>query len=172
MIITIGGPAGSGTTTAAKVLSENLNIPYLSTGSIFRDMAKEKGMSVLEFSKFPENNTDIDKEFDRRQAELAYEAGDIVVEGRLSAYFIEADLKIWLTAPLDVRAKRVHDRENKSIEQAVHEIKIREESEASRYKEIHNIDLYDYNIYDVVINSDSFNPESISQIITDILKVI
>ena len=129
-------------------------------------------MSVLEFSKFAENNTDIDKEIDRRQAELAYEAGDIVVEGRLSAYFIEADLKIWLTAPLDVRAKRVHDRENKSIEQAVHEIKIREESEASRYKEIHNIDLYDYNIYDVVINSDSFNPESISQIITDILKVI
>ena len=172
MIITIGGPAGSGTTTAAKVLSENLNIPYLSTGSIFRDMAKEKGMSVLEFSKFAENNTDIDKEIDWRQAELAYEAGDIVVEGRLSAYFIEADLKIWLTAPLDVRAKRVHDRENKSIEQAVHEIKIREESEASRYKEIHNIDLYDYNIYDVVINSDSFNPESISQIITDILKVI
>lgn len=172
MIITIGGPAGSGTTTAAKVLSENLNIPYLSTGSIFRDMAKEKGMSVLEFSKFAENNTDIDKEIDRRQAELAYEAGDIVVEGRLSAYFIEADLKIWLTAPLDVRAKRVHDRENKSIEQAVHEIKLREESEASRYKEIHNIDLYDYNIYDVVINSDSFNPESISQIITDILKVI
>ena len=172
MIITIGGPAGSGTTTAAKVLSENLNIPYLSTGSIFRDMAKEKGMSVLEFSKFAENNTDIDKAIDRRQADLAYEAGDIVVEGRLSAYFIEADLKIWLTAPLDVRAKRVHDRENKSIEQAVHEIKIREESEASRYKEIHNIDLYDYNIYDVVINSDSFNPESISQIITDILKVI
>ena len=158
--------------SAAKVLSENLNIPYLSTGSIFRDMAKEKGMSVLEFSKFAENNTDIDKEIDRRQAELAYEAGDIVVEGRLSAYFIEADLKIWLTAPLDVRAKRVHDRENKSIEQAVHEIKIREESEASRYKEIHNIDLYDYNIYDVVINSDSFNPESISQISTDILKVI
>ena len=172
MIITIGGPAGSGTTTAAKVLSENLNIPYLSTGSIFRDMAKEKGMSVLEFSKIAENNTYIDKEIDRRQAELAYEAGDIVVEGRLSAYFFEADLKIWLTAPLDVRAKRVHDRENKSIEQAVHEIKIREESEASRYKEIHNIDLYDYNIYDVVINSDSFNPESISQIITDILKVI
>ena len=29
MIITIGGPAGSGTTTAAKVLSEKLDIPYL-----------------------------------------------------------------------------------------------------------------------------------------------
>jgi cytidylate kinase len=172
MIITIGGPAGSGTTTAAKVLSEKLDVPYLSTGSIFRDMAKEKGMSVLEFSKYAENNTDIDKEIDRRQAEIAYETGDIVVEGRLSAYFIEADLKIWLTAPLEVRAERVHDREKKSIEQAAREIKIREESEASRYMEIHKIDIHDYNIYDVIINSDSFSPESISQIITDILKVI
>ena len=57
MIITIGGLAGSGTTTAAKVLSDIMDIPFLSTGSIFRDMAKEKGMSVLEFSKFAENNT-------------------------------------------------------------------------------------------------------------------
>lgn len=52
MIITIGGLAGSGTTTAAEVLSNKLDIPYISAGSIFRDMAKERGMSVLEFSNF------------------------------------------------------------------------------------------------------------------------
>ncbi|WP_461462967.1 (d)CMP kinase [Methanobrevibacter sp.] len=172
MIITIGGPAGSGTTTAAKVLSEELGIPYLSTGAIFRDMAKEHGMTAVEFSKFAENNTDIDKEIDKRQADIAHESGNIVVEGRLSAYFIEADLKVWLTAPLNVRAERVHDRESKSIEQAASEIKIREESEASRYKEIHGIDVYDYDIYDVVLNSNSFSPKSISQIILNILKVI
>ena len=34
-------------------------------------MAKEKGMSVLEFSEFAEGNDDIDKEIDKRQAELA-----------------------------------------------------------------------------------------------------
>ncbi len=172
MIITIGGPAGSGTTTAAKVLSEELGIPYLSTGAIFRDMATERGMTAVEFSKFAENNTDIDKEIDKRQADIAHESENIVVEGRLSAYFIEADLKVWLTAPLNIRAERVHDRESKSIEQAANEIKIREESEASRYKEIHGIDVYDYDIYDVVLNSNSFSPKSISQIILNILKVI
>lgn len=172
MIITIGGPAGSGTTTAAKVLSEELGIPYLSTGAIFRDMAAEHSMTAVEFSKFAENNTDIDKEIDKRQADIAHESGNIVVEGRLSAYFIEADLKVWLTAPLNIRAERVHDRESKSIEQAASEIKIREESEASRYKEIHGIDVYDYDIYDVVLNSNSFSPKSISQIILNILKVI
>ena len=172
MIITIGRSAGSGTTTAAKVLSEKLDIPYLSTGSIFRQMAKEHGMSVIEFNKFSENNADIDKELDKRQAEIAYESGNIVVEGRLSAYFIEADLKIWLTAPLDVRAKRISERESKSVDVARNEIKIREESEASRYMEIHNIDINNYEIYDMILNTDRFNPESISQIILETLKVI
>ena len=71
MIITIGGLAGTGTTTAAEILSKKLDIPYISAGSIFREMAKEKGMSVLEFSEFAEGNDDIDKEIDKRQAELA-----------------------------------------------------------------------------------------------------
>ena len=84
MIITIGGLAGTGTTTAAQVLSKKLDMPFLSTGSIFRDMAKENGMSVLEFSKFAENNTEIDNEIDKRQAEIAKSSENLIVEGRLS----------------------------------------------------------------------------------------
>ena len=172
MIITIGGLAGTGTTTAAELLSEKLGIDYVSAGYVFREMAREHDMSVLEFSEFAEGNDEIDKEIDKRQADIAYESGNIIVEGRLSAHFIEADLKVWLTAPLDIRAERVHNREFKSIEQAAREIKIREDSEASRFKEIHGIDIYDYDIYDVVLNTDSFSPESISKIILNILKVI
>lgn len=56
MIITIGGLAGSGTTTAADVLSKKIDIPFISAGSIFRDMAKEKEMSLIEFSKYAEDN--------------------------------------------------------------------------------------------------------------------
>ena len=39
MIITIGGLAGTGTTTLAEKLSEKLDIPYISAGFIFREMA-------------------------------------------------------------------------------------------------------------------------------------
>ena len=99
MIITIGGLAGSGTTTAAKILSEKLQIPYLSAGEIFRQMAVEKGMDIMEFGKFAEGNDEIDLEIDRRQAQLAKEYTDLIVEGRLSAHFVEADLKIWFVAP-------------------------------------------------------------------------
>lgn len=172
MIITIGGLAGTGTTTAAEILSKKLNIPYISAGSIFRDMAKERGMTVLEFSKFAEGNDDIDKEIDKRQAELAKSSENLIIEGRLSAYFIEADLKVWLITPLDIRSERIGMRESKAVDVAKEEIIIREESEALRYFDIHNIDIHNMDIYDLIINTDSFNPESLSEIILTTLKVI
>lgn len=172
MIITIGGLAGTGTTTAAKVLSEKLDIPFLSTGSIFREMAKERGMSVLEFSEFAENDNSIDIEIDRRQAELAESSENLIIEGRLSAYFVEADLKLWLITPFDVRAQRIAEREDKTVDLAKEEIIIREESEALRYKEIHDIDISSMDIYDLVINSGSFLPEQIADIVINTLKVI
>ena len=173
MIITIGGLAGTGTTTLAEVLSEKLDIPYISAGFIFREMAAERGMTVLEFSEFAEGNDDIDKEIDRRQAEKAKLGDNLIIEGRLSAYFVDnADIKLWLMTPFDVRSKRISQREEKSVEIAKDEIIIREKSEALRYMEIHNIDINNMEIYDLIINTDSFNPESISEIIIQTLKVI
>ena len=173
MIITIGGLAGTGTTTLAEVLSEKLDIPYISAGFIFREMAAEKGMSVLEFSEFAEGNDDIDKEIDKRQAEKAKSSDNLIIEGRLSAYFVDnADLRIWLMTPFDVRSQRISQREEKSVEVAKDEIIIREKSEALRYMEIHNIDINNMEIYDIIINTDSFDPQSISEIIIQTLKVI
>ena len=173
MIVTIGGLAGTGTTTLAEVLSEKLDIPYISAGFIFREMAAEREMSVLEFSEFAEGNDEIDKEIDRRQAEKAKSADDLIVEGRLSAYFVDnADLRLWLMTPFDVRSDRIAKREEKSVEVAKEEIITREKSEALRYKEIHNIDISNMDIYDLIINTDSFDPESISEIVTTTLKVI
>ena len=173
MIITIGGLAGTGTSTTAELLSEKLGIDYISAGSVFRDMAREKGMSVLEFSEFAEGNDDIDKEIDKRQAEKAKSAENLIIEGRLSAYFVDnADLRLWLVTPFDVRSDRIAQREDKTVDVAKSEIITREKSEALRYKEIHNIDISNMDIYDLIINTDSFDPESISEIIIQTLKVI
>ena len=172
MIITLGGLAGTGTTTTAELLSEKLDIPYISAGYVFRQMASERGMSVLEFSEFAEGNDDIDKEIDKRQAELAKSADDLIVEGRLSAYFVEADLKLWLVTPFDVRSQRIAERESKSVDVAREEIVIREDSEALRYMDIHNIDIKNMDIDDLIINTGTFDPEKVSEIILTTLKVI
>ena len=172
MIITLGGLAGTGTTTTAELLSEKLDVPFISAGYVFRQMASERGMSVLEFSEFAEGNDDIDKEIDKRQAELAKSSDNLIVEGRLSAYFVEADLKLWLVTPFDVRSQRIAERESKSVDVASEEIIVREESEALRYMDIHNIDIKNMDIYDLIINTGTFNPEEVSEIILTTLKVI
>jgi cytidylate kinase len=165
MIITIGGVAGSGTTTASKILSEKMDIPYISAGDIFRRMADEHDMDILKFSEYAEKNIDIDIEIDQRQAEIARESEALIVEGRLSAYFIEADLKVCFIAPLDVRAERISQRESKPLAIVKKEIIQRGESEAKRYQEIHQIDIKNLDIYDLIINTYSFTPESIANII-------
>ena len=172
MIITLGGLAGSGTSTTASILSNKIGFPQVSAGDIFRHMAEEKGMDLLEFSKFAENNTKVDLEIDRRQAEIAQKSENTIVEGRLSAYFINADLKVWCTAPLDVRAKRISQREDKTIEMAREEILTRERSETHRYMEIHNINVHDMEIYHLIINTNAFKANSVAEIILKVAEVI
>ena len=172
MIITIGGLAGSGTTTASKILSEKMGIPYISAGDIFRQMAAEHNMDILKFSEFAENNTEIDAEIDQRQAQIAHDSQNLIVEGRISAYFVEAQLKICFIAPLDVRAERISQRENKTLEVVKKEIIKRGESEEKRYQEIHGIDIKDLEIYDIILNSSSFKPESLVNIILKAVEEI
>ncbi len=176
MIITISGLAGSGTTTASKILSKKLNVPYLSAGDIFRQMAAERDMDVLEFSRFAEENENIDILLDKKQAEIAKQLAkqhdNVIVEGRLSAHFVEADLKVGFIAPIDDRTKRICKRENKPYEVVKEEIISRSNSEAKRYHEIHGIDINDMEIYDLIINTGNFNAERIADIILKVIEVI
>ena len=86
MIITIGGLAGTGTTTTAVGLSEKLNIPYISAGFVFREMAAERGMNVLEFSEFAEGNDDIVDGLVYNPKTALTEAGHYIVDGYYTDY--------------------------------------------------------------------------------------
>ncbi|RMF89677.1 MAG: AAA family ATPase [Methanobacteriota archaeon] len=170
MIVTIGGPIGSGKTTVAKAIARRFNLRHISAGSVFREMARERGMSLEEFSGLAEKDPSFDKIVDERQRELASE-GDAVVDGRLSGRFIDADVKIWLTAPLELRVGRVARREGKDPREAEREVKRREESEALRYKSLYGIDLYDTSGYDVVLNTALWDAEGVVKIIETLLEV-
>lgn len=170
MIITIGGLAGTGTSTAAKKLSEYLDIPYISAGDVFRQMAEESGMSLLEFSEFAEGNDDIDRALDKRQAEIAKEADNLIVEGRISAFFIEADYKVWLMAPDNTRAERISYREDKDLDVVIAEVDERTCSERKRYMEIHGIDIDDLSQYDLILNTATFDADKTAEIILNSIK--
>lgn len=168
MIITIGGSIGSGKTTLAKELAKRFDLKHISAGMIMRDMAEKMCMSIEEFSKYAEKDTEVDQEIDRRQRELA--VGDCVVDGRLSGHFLDADLKIWLNAPLDVRIKRVKSRDKKTLEDAKAALLEREDSEKKRYAEIYGINIEDMSRYDIVINTARFDVKTIADILTPAIK--
>ena len=172
MIITIGGPIGSGKTTVSKAIAEKFGFTHISAGVIFREMARERDITLEEFSKLAEKNHEFDDELDRRQIKLAKEAENAVIDGRLSGWLIDADLKIWLKAPLETRAKRVSGREDKDYEVAIEDVRARGDSELKRYREIYNIDLRDFAPYDVVLNTDIFSADEVIGIIERIVSYL
>jgi len=162
MLLTVSGPAGGGKTTFAEMLADALDYEHVSGGDIFRSLADERGHSLVEFNKLAEEDDQVDRDLDRRIRSIAAERDDIVLEGRLAGWMAgeHADLRFWLDAPLDVRAARIADRENKSVETARAETTERAESEATRYLEYYGIDIEDRSIYDLVLNTARWDPDA------------
>ncbi|HXY87925.1 MAG TPA: AAA family ATPase [Candidatus Acidoferrales bacterium] len=170
MIITISGLSGSGKTTVAKALSENLNYKYVSSGDAFRQLACERSMNLEQFSILAEHDPEIDRMIDKRQVDIVSRYKDVIFEGRLSGRIVNGDLKVWLKAPLEVRVKRIAKREQKSYAQACNETRLREISEAKRYLEIYNIDIFNLSTYDLVIDTQHWNQHSVIDIILTAVK--
>jgi CMP/dCMP kinase len=156
MIITISGSPGTGTTTLARALAAELGLSWLNSGELFRKIASEKNISVKEMNRLAEKGPEIDYRIDDAQKALARE-GQGVFEGRLSGHLLPADLKVLLKTDLRTRAERIAKREAKLVEDAMQETRIREESEARRYKMYYNIDINDLGVYDLVIDTHRFN---------------
>lgn len=171
MRVTIGGPPGSGKTTVSKLVSKELQYTHIYTGDIFRNLAKEKGLSLEELSKLAEKDHSIDIVVDERQKELGNQ-DNIILEGRMARFIIEPDLSVWITAPFDERIKRISQRENLDYEAVYRETKIREKSEINRYQKIYNVDIFNLASYDLVINSLKLNAQGVSRVIIAAVKNI
>jgi cytidylate kinase, putative len=166
MRITISGPPGSGTTSLAKYLASRHALDMISAGEVFRQIAKERNMDIGELGKLAENDLSIDALIDARQKEQALKRDNIVVEGRLSGWLVEnADLKIWLTAPLSCRAKRIAYRDEVDEYTARMMTMVREACEARRYQNYYSIDIHDLTPYHIVLNSELWTTEQLGAIV-------
>jgi cytidylate kinase len=172
MLLTVSGPPGSGKSTAAAALAEAFDLEHVSGGDIFRELAAERGYSAVEFNRLAEEDDQIDRDLDRRLREVATERDDVVLESRLAGWLAadRADLRVWLHAPIDVRAERIADREGKTVARAREETLERETSEATRYMEYYSIPIDDLSIYDLVLNTARWGPDEMLEVLTTAVR--
>ena len=165
MRIAISSKSGCGNTTVSTLLSEKLGYPMVNF--TFRQMAQERGVDFWTFCRMAEDDYDIDRELDRRQVEMAMEQKDCILASRLAIWMLkEADLKVYLTATAETRAKRVYTREGGSLEERYKETVRRDENDTNRYKTIYGIDnSKPEECADLIIATDDKTPEEIVYLI-------
>jgi len=177
MIIAVSGLHGTGKSAIAKLMAERLGILYYSTGQAFRDLAKEKNMSLEEYTNYIENHPDIDKNLDNKVVNMA-KKGNIIIDSQLSGHLLKsiADFRIYLTCPLELRVKRMSGRDQTSFDEKLKETTLREKSELERFKKLYNIDLSDINsineFFDLIINTENLSIEEVLAKILSELKNI
>ncbi len=174
MRITVSGLPGSGTTTLARHLSDLHGYRMISAGEVFRQMAQERGVDLPELGRMAEKDPAIDRDIDFRQREIAEREDDIVAEGRLSGWFVRnADLRIWLQAPLSCRVERIFSRDTPGDrESALLLTQEREACEARRYRDYYGIDIRDLAPYHIVLNSEKFAVEELLAIVETAIRVV
>ena len=166
-MICITGNIAVGKTEVAKIISERLGYDLYKASTSFRELARQKNMSLVEFSRYVDKNPDIDKQVEMNTKEKVQNSNKIVIDARLGFYIAPEAFKVYMTSVLEVASKRLYEasktrgkeEQYNSIEEAHDAILAREELEKERYLELYDVDIHDLSNYDYVIDTSDLTPE-------------
>jgi cytidylate kinase len=151
--IAVSGKSGCGNTTVSRILAEQLGVRLINY--TFHDMAEERGIPFEELCLLAESDSQYDRHLDSRQVELAME-GSCVLASRLAIWLLEqADLKVYLYASTEVRARRIAEREKIEWQQSLQDIRARDSRDRNRYLRLYGIDIDDYEFADLVVDTEA-----------------
>lgn len=166
--IAISGKSGCGNTTVSTMLSEKLGVKLINY--TFRQLAAEKNMTLQEVIENAKTDDFYDKYVDTHQVELA-KAESCVLGSRLAIWMLkEADIKVYLIASDDTRAKRILNREGGDLEKIKEFTAFRDSQDSARYMKLYKIDNNEYEFADLKIDTATRTPEMIVEMIIEYLE--
>ena len=172
MIISISGSPGSGKSTAAKRVAEQLGMKFYSMGDLRGERALARGLTINEFNNLPE---DTDTDVDQYVKKLGQGQDNFVIDSRLAWHFIPQSFKIFIKVDPRVGAERVMQGTRKdepthgSVDDTMRALAEREQGDQKRYKRLYEVDHLDLSHYDLVIDSSHTGKETVVSQILDAL---
>jgi cytidylate kinase len=152
-------------------LAEALHLRYVSAGELFRDIAKREKLSLEALTSHAAEDPSLDRKLDERTKTEAKKGG-VVIDAQLGAWMAKelADVKVLLTAPNEVRFRRIAERDGVPVEDARRETEYREAMQEKRYKNYYRIDVNDISIYDIKIDTSLHTIEETKRQVIDSVR--
>lgn len=176
MHITITGKLGSGKSTVAKKLVELYGFEIFSTGAILRAAAAERGMDLLDLNKELNSKLDSDRSMDdlidNTTIRVARERKDdkLIFDSRMAWHFVPDSFKVFVTVDPCVAAARVMKDPRpgepaEDVDELCAELVERSKVEQARFQYLYGVDYYDYNNFNLVVDSSHRTPDEIVAIV-------
>lgn len=174
-ILTIAGDPGSGKSTTADLVAHALKFKRFSSGSLMREMAEKRGITIEQMNYLAETNVEIDHEIDTTIKRIGEEQEKLVIDSRTAWHWIPDSFKVYLTLPPEHAAKRIFnslhtkasDRTRTehatSIDNVRESTLARKESEKKRFIERYGIDSSDASQFDLVLETEVDSPDQVAE---------
>ncbi|MEX1207262.1 MAG: cytidylate kinase family protein [Acidimicrobiia bacterium] len=168
--VSIAGNIGSGKSSVARRVVEITEWPLVSTGSLFRELASRRGLTVLELNQLAESDPTIDAEVDGNLIRLAATDETAVIDSRLAWHFVPQSFKVYLVVDTKVAVGRVYgagraDERYSSVEEATAEVLARQAVEAERYHDTYGVNVDDWRNYDLVIDTSRAGVDTVAEVV-------
>ena len=176
MHITITGILGSGKSTVAKRMAALYGFEIFSTGNILRAAAAERGMDLLDLNKELNSKLDSDRSMDdlidNTTIRVANERKDdkLIFDSRMAWHFVPGAFKVFITVNPRVAAERVikdprPGEPAEDVDELCAELVERSKVEQARFQYLYGVDYYDYNNFDLVVDSSNRTPDEVTAIV-------
>jgi len=170
-VVAIGGPPGSGKSTAGRRVADALGLEFRSAGELFRAEAARRGLDLEAFGRYAESHPEVDRSLDAAMQALARPGR--VLDGRIQGVLCRRNgvpvRAIVVTAEESERIRRVAARDHLPSEEAARQVRAREASERARYLAHYGIDL-EREAADLTIDSTHRPPDDVARAIVEFVR--
>ena len=184
IILVVGGPGGSGSSTISNMLANHFKLPRVYAGDLFRKEAKEKDIEYFEefLQQISKGGNSLDLEIDGMLEEYA-KKGNIVIDAKVfGALAKKKDIKItasiWLDANIHTRVMRhLGKKKIKGLRKIYEYVKIRHNLkrrwriDREKYRRLYKIKYEKPSLYyDIVLDTSKLNEKETFKLILEKLK--